>query len=146
MARRILLVDDESAVLFAYKKVLQHHNFIVDAIETKEETLRLLEINSYAVAILDLRLGGEASEDGLELIRYIKARQPAAVIMMITAFGNQEIRERAYRLGADHYFEKPVSTHTIREALHESGVIFPDEEMKSVVDSASVSGVKNIVG
>jgi len=141
MSRRILLVDDEPAVLFAYRKVLQRHNFIVDAIETKEETIKLLEENTYDVAILDLRLSGEASEEGLDLIRYIKNHQSDTVVIMITAFGSPEIRERAYRLGADHYFEKPVSTYTIREALHTSGVIFPDAHENSMVDGAPISGL-----
>ena len=122
MVRRILLVDDESAVLFAYKKVLQRHELVVDASSTKEETLELLKKYRYDVAILDLRLGGENSEEGFELISHIKSKSPDTSIIMITAFGNQEIREQAFSLGADSYFEKPVSTNIIREALRNAGI------------------------
>ncbi len=123
MAKKILLVDDESAVLFAYKKVLQREQFKVDAIDSMAGTYELLKSNSYDVAILDLRLGGELSEEGFELLRHIKGKHPETVIVMITAHGNKGIRERAYQLGADHYFEKPVSTNRIREALAISGVM-----------------------
>ncbi len=123
MAKRILLVDDESAVLFAYKKVLQREQFKVDAIDSMAGTFELLEINSYDVAILDLRLGGELSEEGFELLSHIKQKYPETIIIMITAHGNQEVRDKAFRLGADHYFEKPISTNRIREALAASGVM-----------------------
>lgn len=125
MSGRILLVDDEPAVLFAYKKVLQRHQLIVDAVDTKEKTLRLLDQNDYEVAFLDLCLSGEGNEDGFELLSHIKAKQPNTVAIIITACGNQEIRERAYRLGADHYFEKPVSINTIRDALESAGTLIP---------------------
>jgi len=128
MAKRILLVDDESAVLFAYKKVLQRQELIVDASGTKEETLELLKKYRYDVAILDLRLGGENCEEGFELISHIKNKSPETSIIMITAFGNQEIREQAFSLGADNYFEKPVSTHIIREALQKAGIQIPEND------------------
>ena len=123
MTKRLLLVDDESAVLFAYKKVLQREQFKVDAIDSKEGSYVLLGRNKYDVAILDLRLGGESCEGGFELLRFIKNSHPETVVVMITAHGNQDMRERAYQLGADHYFEKPVSTNRIREALIVSGVL-----------------------
>jgi DNA-binding NtrC family response regulator len=123
MAKRILLVDDESAVLFAYKKVLQREQFKVDAIDSMTGTYELLENNSYDVAILDLRLGGESSQEGFELLGHIKDKHPGTMIIMITAHGNQEIRDKAYQLGADHYFEKPVSTNRIRETLAVSGIM-----------------------
>jgi DNA-binding NtrC family response regulator len=123
MEKRILLVDDESAVLFAYKKVLQREQFKVDAIDSMTGTYDLLRINSYDVAILDLRLGGESSEEGFELLGHIKDKHPGTMVIMITAHGNQEVRDKAFRLGADQYFEKPVSTNRIREALVVSGIM-----------------------
>ena len=121
--KRILLVDDETAVLFAYKKVLQREQFKVDAIDSKDGSFLLLKRNDYDVAILDLRLGGEFCEEGFELLQHIKGVHPETVVIMITAHGNQDVRERAYKLGADHYFEKPVSTNRIRKALVDSGVL-----------------------
>ncbi|HUU26797.1 MAG TPA: response regulator [archaeon] len=132
MAKRILLVDDESAILFAYKKVLQKDQVIVDAVESKEETLKLLEKQDYNVAILDLRLGGESCEEGFELISVIREKYPQTTIIMITAYGNPEIKDRAYKLGADYYFEKPVSTRVIQGALKKSGISIPDDKISNV--------------
>lgn len=131
--KRILLVDDETSVLFAYKKVLQMPGVVVDAAETKIETLRFLRNQSYDVAILDLRLSGGACEDGFELIESIKASSPETRVMLVTAYGSQDIREKATRLGAEFYFEKPVSTKFILDALRLSGVPVRDDEIPKSV-------------
>ncbi|MEA1997227.1 MAG: response regulator [Gemmatimonadota bacterium] len=126
MGQRILLVDDESAILFAYTRVLERQNLEVDAVGSVRETLGLLEKNEYKVAILDLRLGGDSCEDGFELLELIRKRQPGTKIIIITAYGSQEIQEKAFDLGANYYFEKPVSTRVIQDALKASGVPIPE--------------------
>ncbi len=131
--KKILLVDDETAVLFAYRKVLERPGVNVDAAESKKETIRLLDRCSYDVAILDLRLSGGDCEEGFELLSVIKAKSPSTKIMLITAYGNPDIQEKATSLGADFYFEKPVSTRFIQEALRLAGVPIQDDEISKVV-------------
>ena len=125
MKKRILLVDDESSILFAYKKVLQSPGVVVDAVESKEEAVELLNGNDYQAAILDLRLHGSTGEEGFELISFIKQNYNHQKIIMITAYGNPEIKEKAFKLGADYYFEKPISTRIIRDALEKAGITLP---------------------
>ena len=131
--KRILLVDDEIAVLFAYKKVLQRPGVVVDSADSKAETLRLVQCQYYDVAILDLRLGGGTCEEGFELIASIKRYSPATRIMLVTAYGNQETKEKATRLGAEFYFEKPISTRFIQEALRLSGILVDEGELTKVL-------------
>jgi DNA-binding response OmpR family regulator len=123
MAKRILLVDDETSILFAYKKVLQQPDLIIDAVESKEEAIDLLQENDYQAAILDLRLHGSTGEEGFELVSHIKETNSNLKIIMITAYGSPEIKEKAFNLGADCYFEKPVSTKIILNALKKNGII-----------------------
>ena len=123
MAKRILLVDDESSILFAYKKVLQGPNVIIDAVESKAEAVGLLNGKTYQAAILDLRLHDSTGDEGLELVSLIREKYDHhLIIMVITAYGNPGIKEKAYRLGADFYLEKPVSTKIIRDALESAGI------------------------
>jgi DNA-binding response OmpR family regulator len=132
MTKRILLVDDESAVLFAYKKVLQHPGLEVDAADSKEATLQLLKKNAYDAVILDLRLGDGTCDQGFELIASIKREFPKTTIIMITAYGSNEIKEKALRLGAEYYFEKPVSTKFIQEALKNTGIPIPNDKISKI--------------
>ena len=72
MNRRILIVDDEKAILLAFKKLLTSPNIMVDTAETIAEAENLLKKNIYDAVIADLRLTGANGEEGLEIIKYVK--------------------------------------------------------------------------
>ncbi len=123
MLKYLLLVDDEPAILMAFKKLLQNHEMWVDTAENIEYAKELLDRRAYDAVIADLRLSGFAGEEGLEVIRYVKERHSETHIILITAYGNQDIMKKAYNMGAAFYFEKPVSTNIIKNALQSLGVV-----------------------
>ena len=57
---RLLIVDDEDAILFAMTEYFSARLFAVDCARDREEAEALLAVRAYAVIITDLRLG----EDG----------------------------------------------------------------------------------
>jgi CheY-like chemotaxis protein len=118
-AKRILMVDDEAAFLCAVKKVLQCSEISVDTAETKEDALDLLTQNRYTAVIADLRLTGSSGEEGLEIARYAHENCPRTTMMLITAYGSSDVREKAGEFGVEYYFEKPVSIDLLREALED---------------------------
>ena len=118
MDKRVLLVDDETAVLFAYRKCLRRIGCKVDAVETKKEAEILLNKHKYDVAILDLRLSSSDGEEGIELISYARKCQTDIKLVMITAYGSEEIQNKAYEHGADLYLEKPVSIELIQQIIN----------------------------
>ncbi len=122
MQKHVLVVDDETTILFAFKKLLQTPGVHVDTAESMEDVKILLKDKFYDAVIADLRLSGVSGEEGLELIRFVKERNPETKCILITAFGNQEVMSRAYNLGATYYFEKPVSTNVIKDVLKNLGV------------------------
>ncbi|NWF76435.1 MAG: response regulator [Nitrospirae bacterium] len=119
----ILLVDDEKALLLAFKKFLQSPKINVDTAETFNEVKSMLEKKVYDVIITDLRLTGTSKEEGLNIINMTKEKNPETQVILLTAYGNQEIMEKAYQLGAAYYFEKPVSVNVLKEALMNLGVM-----------------------
>jgi DNA-binding NtrC family response regulator len=123
MPKHLLVVDDEKTILVAFKKLFQCPDVEVDTAETFEDATGLLNEQSYDAVIADLRLSGIAGEEGLEVIRYVKDRHPETRIILITAYGNQNIMKKAYSLGASFYFEKPVSTNVIKDALKSFGMV-----------------------
>jgi CheY-like chemotaxis protein len=56
---------------------------------------------------------------GLELLRHIKEEhsEPPPVVMMITAYGDNENYNRAMQLGADDFLTKPVDFTLLKEKL-----------------------------
>lgn len=123
MNKRVLIVDDETTILMAFKKLLQCPDIEVDTAETLEEAFSLLDRQEYAAVIADLRLSGFSGEEGLDIISHVKGQYPETHIILITAYGNQDVMKKAYNLGASYYFEKPVSTRIIKDALKSMGVL-----------------------
>ncbi|MFW6253576.1 MAG: response regulator [Chitinivibrionales bacterium] len=119
--KSILLVDDEPAILLAFKKVLQSPTVGVDTAQTVDEAKQSIDNNGYLGVIADLRLTGATVMDGFEVISYVKEKQPSAFIIVITAYGDNQTKEKIYTLGADYYFEKPISPKKIKDVLESLG-------------------------
>jgi len=117
MMQRILIVDDEKAILLAFKKLLQSPNIEVDTAETIENAENLLKENTYNVAIVDLRLTGVDGDEGLKIIKHIKEFYSQTEVILVTGYGSSIVMEKAHARGAAFYFEKPVSSEILKNAL-----------------------------
>jgi DNA-binding NtrC family response regulator len=123
MKQRILIVDDEKAILLAFKKLLKSPNIDVDTAETIGETEDLLKRNIYNAAIVDLRLTGVDGEEGLKIMKHIKEFYPETNVILVTGYGSSAVMEKAQALGAAFYFEKPVSIEILKNALKSLNII-----------------------
>ena len=115
--KRVLIVDDEAAILFAYQKLIEGEGYVVDVCESLEVCMANIRSYDYCAVISDMRLAGSENADGLKVINAIKESQPTAKIILVTGYGNAEIEQMAYNFGASHYFEKPVQPSLILDAL-----------------------------
>lgn len=119
MTDRILLVDDEESILLSFTKLLSRASYEVDTAQRIEDAETLLEVHQYLVVITDLRLTGVLGEEGLEILRYVREKSPGTAVILVTGYGNPEIMNKAYQLGAACYFEKPVEPRQLIEAVNE---------------------------
>lgn len=101
---RILVVEDEKSLADALVVGLSRHGYSVDATYDGEEALRILEINSYDLVVLDLNL---PKINGLEVCRRLRASGSSAGILMLTARSALDDRVNGLDLGADDYLIKP---------------------------------------
>lgn len=115
--RRILIVDDEPAILFAYRKLLEREDIVVDTSESLVEALEMISTHTYFAVIADMRLAGTDNADGMQVLRSIQNIQSDAKVILITGYGNKDIEQTALDLGAAYYFEKPVIPSAILSAL-----------------------------
>lgn len=119
---KILVVDDEMDVriLFEqrFRKEIRDGSMEFVFAFSGEEALQYLNANQHkAVLILsDINMPGMS---GLELLKHIKEKyeMPPPVVMMITAYGDQENFNEAMRLGADDFLTKPVDFSSLKEKL-----------------------------
>jgi two-component system nitrogen regulation response regulator NtrX len=118
MSHRLLVVDDEQGIRAALKQLLEYEGYTVDLASSGAEGLdRYDEVQPHLV-LLDVKMAGI---DGLEVLRRLKAKDPAAVVVMISGHGTIGTAVEATRLGAHDFLEKPLDTDrvlvTIRNAL-----------------------------
>jgi two-component system, response regulator YesN len=71
--------------------------------------------------ISDLRLTGTCGKEGLEILQYIREQKLDTRVILVTGYGNFEIMNEAFKLGASFYFEKPVSREALIQALETLG-------------------------
>ena len=119
LMRRVLLVDDEAAILFAYRRLIEREGVGVDSCASIESAVAMPTAGNYQVVIADLRLSGTDNQDGMELLSFIRDLHPRTRVILVTGYGSPRIREAALSLGAAHYFEKPVLPAVILAALME---------------------------
>lgn len=120
MARRILVIDDEKPILFAIREYFCLRGYQVDCAGDPEGAEAFLADGAYAIAIVDLRLGGGAdSTEGLELIKYIRERCPQTAILLLTAYGNPSIEQEALSRGATAFLHKPMPLPEIARIVAE---------------------------
>lgn len=102
---RILVVDDEAAILRALERNLSGHGFQVETATTAADALAASERWHPDAVILDL---GLADGDGYDVIRTLRARSAIPVIVL-SVRGADRDKVTALDLGADDYLTKPFS-------------------------------------
>ena len=119
---KILVVDDEKDVqiLFEqrFRKEIKSGEMHLFFAFSGEEAIKYMEANEHeAVLILsDINMPGMS---GLELLKQIKQKfeAPPPIVMMITAYGDDENYNQAMKLGADDFLTKPVDFTALTEKL-----------------------------
>lgn len=119
---RILIIDDEEAILFSYRMLFRGPLVTVDTCTSVEEALELLQFNDYRAVITDLRFGDSEDQGGLELLQHLREHRPTTPVILATGYGNDEIKENVLALGVAAYFDKPVPVTEILACLTDLGI------------------------
>jgi two-component system response regulator FixJ len=120
-ANRIFLVDDDPSVRRALRRFLRSLGYSLQEFASGREFLEFISPDVKGCLILDVRM---PEMDGLEVQRRLEAMGSPLKIIFITAYADQNVRERALQAGAAAFLEKPVSDGIlqamIQRALNES--------------------------
>ncbi|MHB1559957.1 MAG: sigma-54-dependent transcriptional regulator, partial [Isosphaeraceae bacterium] len=118
---RILVVDDEASICWAFRESLGDEGHHVEVAASVEEGLKIAANGPLDAVVLDVRLPGM---DGLSAMGAFRERIGEAPIVVITAFGNLETAVRAMEGGAFDYLVKPFdldrATGVVTRALQAS--------------------------
>ena len=108
MKRRVLVVDDDELILQILTTILDMEDFEVRTVETGEDALAAVEEELPDVVVLDVMMPGM---DGLEVCTRLRAEPETkdVPVILLTARGDPEDRQRGLDAGADAYLTKPFS-------------------------------------
>ncbi len=136
--KRILIVDDEEKVAFFLRESLEElgQEFAVEAVKSGEEALEKIEAQPFDLVITDLRMPGI---DGLELLEKVKERSPDTRLILMTAYGSDEVEAEARRLDIHEYITKPFHVSDLMKAARDAlaDIIVSEEGMPSLSDTQS---------
>jgi len=112
---RILVVDDEIAILNFFKRLFGKQCLISVAMDA-DEAIRMVKNLEFNLIFLDVRLPGTS---GAEALRDIKKANPNAVVVMMSGYDVESEVRKAMEIGAQEFLPKPVDINrimTIKEA------------------------------
>lgn len=115
--KKILVVEDDEEMRALLEDFFREEGFETDSVSSGSEAFRKLVHESFTLVLTDIRMPGLT---GLDILPGIRKLQPEVPIIVITAFGSEDIREKAFLRGATAYLEKPIQFFTLREIIHQT--------------------------
>jgi DNA-binding response OmpR family regulator len=131
--RRILLVDDEVAVLLTLKAVLEISGFEVDTAASAREGVSKLHTREYQMLITDMRMEHDVA--GVEVIKAARAASYHPAVALLTAFPVAE--EDWQEMGADRLLVKPMHTRILLQQIED---LITSHELKLAAMGFKASG------
>jgi DNA-binding response OmpR family regulator len=135
MKRRILLVDDEVAVLLTLKAVLEISDFDVDTAASAREGKSKLRTREYDMVITDMRMESESA--GEDVIAAARAATYQPAIALLTAFPVND--ENWQNGGADKLLVKPMQTRILLQQIEQ---LFASHEAKRAAGLAAPVAIR----
>jgi DNA-binding response OmpR family regulator len=138
MKRRILLVDDELAILLTLKAVLEINGFEVETAASAREAKSKIKNGPYHMVITDMRM--ESDRAGLEVVQAAKKAPYQPAVAMLTAFPlpGDEWQEQ----GADEMLVKPMNTQDLLVQIEALLVTHEDKKRRAEKQAEFVGAEK----
>lgn len=114
---KVVIIDDEKSICTLLEKYLKRRRFIVNTATTGRGGFNIVKTQKPDIVLLDLRL---KDTDGLKILRKIRKLRPKKKVVIISAFGDPETKEKAFRLGASRFLDKPFKRRDLFKAIKEA--------------------------
>jgi two-component system, OmpR family, response regulator ChvI len=114
--KRILLVDDEHDITFAFRIGLENNGFVVDTFNDPQEALSNFKAGLYDLLLIDVKM---PKMNGFELYREIEKIDNKPKVCFITAFEvyYKSLRELVPTMRIDCFIKKPVTTDDLVQRI-----------------------------
>ena len=116
--KRILIVDDEEDLTWSISRgLIKDKNALeVMCANSGYHALKTLSEHSVDLLVTDLRMPGV---DGFCLLNEVMDRYPKTRVIVMTAHGSQEVKDRLRTRGEPGYIEKPFEINDLRKLIYD---------------------------
>ncbi|HPA49820.1 MAG TPA: response regulator [Methanofastidiosum sp.] len=115
---RILIVDDTGDNVKLIKAMLKSLDSDIDVAVDGEEALRKMTDNDYDIVLLDIML---PKVSGIDVLKKVRERDLETPIIVMTAYGSEELAVETLREGGDDYLiNKPIRTEDLLDAINKA--------------------------
>jgi DNA-binding NtrC family response regulator len=115
--KRILIVDDEQAVIATLRDYFVSLALEVDCASSLDEARSKLTADRYDAVVTDLQLSRMGDTEGLDLADFVAKRYPEIPLVVLTAYGSHRVEREARSRGASFFLHKPVRLEDIGQIV-----------------------------
>lgn len=133
MKRRILLVDDDTAVLLTLKAVLEFNQFEVETASSASEAVHKLESGVYEMVITDSRM--ETDDAGFHVIRAARQQKYQPATALLTAYPPRNLDWK--NQGVQSLLVKPMGTNDLLRQIE--ALLVQRQDEKQARDGAGLA-------
>src|SRR5262245_1825654 len=145
MPGRILIVDDEKAILVALRGLFTKEGYEVDTAGSGEEAVKKIEGGRFHVVVTDLSMDGIS---GMQVLERSRSLDPDLAVVMITAHGSEKAAVQAMKLGATDYLPKPFDNDELRVVVRKAmeGALLKRDHRRLLEQVQGAYGFEQLVG
>jgi DNA-binding response OmpR family regulator len=136
LAARLLVVDDERDFGELIRRTLETEGYRIDTALNGGDAIELHRKHNYDLALVDLKM---PDMTGLELLQYLKVRDPQIAVILMTAYGSLAVGIESLKKGAADYLPKPFKLMVLAEKVQEAlrrRARYLEEQMRSPIDES----------
>jgi len=144
----ILIIDDETEVAYTIKRALKKKEYSIKSIQDPEIIMDNPEYaGEFGLILLDINM---PKIDGLTLLKEIKRVAPQIPVIIITAFGSENIAVQAIKAGASDYLKKPFTIKELRDICEKylsciNDQIYKDEFPEIITNSKKMYSILKLL-
>lgn len=124
MKAKVLIVDDQYGIRMLLNEVFQQEEIETFQAANGIQAIECVQNEKPHLILLDMKIPGM---DGLEILKRVKEIDPNVEVIMMTAYGELNLIEKAKKLGAFMHFSKPFDINevrlTVKEKLKELDIV-----------------------
>ncbi len=113
--KSVLIIDDEEELCMLMELVLEREHFHVKSIHGLEDALETIKTLKPDYIFLDNHLPDGM---GIDFIKKMVEVYPAAKIVMMTAYNEKKLNEKAIQQGASYFLHKPFNRNNIENIIN----------------------------